>query len=493
MFITEYRIVGANILDQRSVERAVYPYLGPERTPTDVDQARASLEKAYRDKGYSTVVVTIPEQKVKQGVVLLQVTEMPVGRLRVNGSRYHDLERLKQRAPSLAEGTVPNFNTVNKEMVALNSSAGLRVTPTLRAGVLPGTVDIDLTVQDELPLHGSLELNNRYNANTTPWRLSGSLSYTNLWQKGHVIGANFQIAPERLDDALVYSGYYMAPLPGHETWSLTLQGTKQDSDVSTLGGAAVAGRGDIIGLRLGGQLPQKPGFYHSISFGIDYKDFDQDLIVAGTTLSSPVTYFPFSLNYSAAWAARKRSTELNTAIVFHVPEFGSDTQQFNTSRFRANDGFAYLRGDLSHTQELGGGVKAFAKVQGQLSSGPLISNEQLSGGGLSTVRGYLESTALGDNGLFGTFELRSPSLLKATGEGQTEWRFHIFADAGYLTLDSPLPGQQADFALASAGVGTRFRLFDHLSGTVDMGVPLIRQGVTDLGEVLFTIRFLADF
>lgn len=491
MYITEYRVLGAKKLDRRNVEKAVYPFLGPERTPVDVDAARAALEKAYRDAGYSTVSVLIPQQKVKKGVVFLQVTEATVGRLRVHGSRYYDIERLKRRAPSMAEGTVPNFNDVNRDIVALNKSAGLRVTPALRAGVIPGTVDIDLNVEDELPLHGSLELNNRYNANTTPWRLSGSLSYGNLWQLGHTLGGSFQIAPERTDDAKVYSAYYLAPLSG--PWSLMLQGTKQDSDVSTLGGAAVVGRGEIIGLRLRATLPEKEGLYHSISFGLDRKSFEQDLIIAGQAISSPITYYPISLDYNATRLAEKHSTDFNASVVFQIPRFGTDSEQFNTSRFNANDGFMYFRGDLSHTHDLAGGLEAFAKLQGQLSSGPLINNEQLAGGGVSTVRGYLESTSLGDNGAFATLELRSPSLLKSDDAGKSEWRFHVFADVGYLTIDSPLPEQESNFTLASVGAGTRFRVLDHLSGSLDAGFPLIRQGVTDVGELLISVRFMADF
>lgn len=491
MYITEYRVLGAKKLDRRSVEKAVYPFLGPERTPEDVDAARAALEKAYKDAGYSTVSVLIPQQKVKKGVVLLQVSEITVGRLRVHGSRYHDIERLKQKAPSMAEGVVPNFNDVNRDIIALNKHAGLRVTPSLRAGVIPGTVDIDLSVEDELPLKGSLEVNNRYNANTTPWRVSGSLSYSNLWQLGHTIGGSFQIAPERLEDARVYSAYYLAPLNG--PWSLLLQGTKQDSDVSTLGGAAVVGRGEIIGLRLRATLPEKDGLYHSISFGLDRKSFEQDLIVAGQAISSPVTYYPLSLDYSATWLEKTHSTDLSASVVLQIPRFGTESEQFNTSRFNANDGFSYFRGDLSHTHDLPGGLEAFAKIQGQLSSGPLINNEQLAGGGLTTVRGYLESTSLGDNGAFATLELRSPSLLKSGDEGKSEWRFHIFADAGYLNIDSPLPEQEANFTLASVGAGTRFRILNHLSGSLDAGLPLIQQGVTDVGELLISVRFMADF
>ena len=189
------------------VEEAVYPFLGPERSADDVDQARAALEKAYQTKGYQTVSVQIPPQQVTSGVVILQVIEGKVGRLRVRGARYFSPDQIKKAAPSLAEGTVPDFNRVSQDIVALNQLADRPVTPTLRAGIEPNTVDIDLNVKDTLPLHGNLEFNNRYSPNTTPLRLNGAVSYSNLWQLGHSAGFSFQVAPENLKDAEVFSAY----------------------------------------------------------------------------------------------------------------------------------------------------------------------------------------------------------------------------------------------------------------------------------------------
>jgi hemolysin activation/secretion protein len=493
LYIQEYRITGARKLERKQVEKAVYPFLGPERTPEDVDAARAALEKAYHDQGWQSVSVIIPEQRVKRGVVVLEVVESTVGRLRVHGSRYHDLERLKRKAPSLTEGGVPNFNEVQRDIVALNQQAGLRVTPEIRPGVLPGTVDIDLNVEDKLPLHGSIEVNNRYNSGTTHWRVSGGLSYSNLWQLGHTLGFNVQTAPERQDDAQVYSAFYMLPLPGQERWNLVLQAMKQDSDISTLGGAAVVGRGEVVGLRLSRTLPSSSSYYHSLSFGADYKSFEEDIVVAGQTLSSPVTYYPLSLGYTAVQFAEKHATEFNAGITFSLRGQGADAREFATKRFKADDGFFYFRGDLSHTRKLAGDFQLYGKIQGQAASAPLINNEQYAGGGLSNARGYLESAALGDNAAFGTLELRSPSLLPSSREDEHEWRLYAFADAGRLTLHDPLPEQQSRYDFASVGLGSRFHLFKHLHGSLDAGLPLIRQSETRVGELLLTVRFWADF
>jgi len=493
VYIQEYRVEGAHLLSAIEVEEAVYPFLGPGRTAEDVDQARAALEKAYQDKGYQTVSVQIPAQQVRGGVVILQIMEGKVGRLRVKGARYYSPAQIKRAVPSLAEGTVPDFNRVSREIVALNQLPDRRVTPALRAGVEPNTVDIDLNVKDTLPLHGSLELNNRYSLNTTPLRLNGAASYGNLWQLGHSIGLSFQIAPQNLQDAEVYSGYYLLRFPNLEWLSLLLQGTKQASNVSTLGGAAVAGRNEVIGERAIITLPPGKNFFHSFSFGIDYKHYNQSVNLSNGQIQTPLTYYPISATYSATWLGQGYETDLNAGVTFSLRGMGSDETEFDNNRFKASGSFIYFRGDLSETIDLPRGFQLFGKVQGQVSNQPLVNSEQFAGGGLATVRGYLEAEELGDDAIFGSVELRSPSLLSGlTGKGN-EWRVYVFAEAGELTLLDPLPEQISRFALASFGIGTRIRLLDHLNGTIDAGVPLISQSVTIAHDALVTFRMWAEF
>ena len=490
VYIHEYRVLGTKKLSEEEVGEAVYPFLGPGRTREDVEKARAALEEAYKAKGYQTVTVQVPQQQMRRGVVLLQAVEATVGQLRVKGSRYFSLAEIKRRAPSLAPGTVPNFNDVQRDIVALNQLPDRRVTPELRAGVEPGTVDIDLTVKDTFPLHGSVELNNRYSADTTELRVNGSISYSNLWQRGHALGVSFQIAPERLDDAKVFSGYYLARFESLPSLSLILQGTKQDSNVSTLGGAAVAGRGEVIGARAMITLPARENFYHSLSLGLDYKHFDEDVILGTALTKTPITYYPVSLAYNSTWAGKTATTELGASVVLGLRGTGSDSVEFEAKRFRGDGNFIYFRGDLAHTRDLPKGFELFGKVQGQMAGGPLINSEQFSGGGLSTARGYLESAALGDNGVFGSLELRSPSLL---GEKNGEWRVYAFVDAGLLTLRDALPEQESRFELASCGLGSRIDWREHFHGSIDAGVPLIGQGPTASGDVLVTFRLWADF
>jgi hemolysin activation/secretion protein len=158
-FIQEFRVDGGgHLLTRDETEAAVYPFMGPYRTPADVEQARAALEQAYREKGYQTVTVSIPAQHARSGIIHLAVSQGQIGRLNVVGSRFFSIEEIKREAPSLEEGQSPNFTQVTHDLVVLNQLSDRKITPTVRAGEIPGTVDVDLNVKDTFPLHGSLEL-----------------------------------------------------------------------------------------------------------------------------------------------------------------------------------------------------------------------------------------------------------------------------------------------------------------------------------------------
>jgi hemolysin activation/secretion protein len=59
--------------------------------------------------------------------------------------------------------------------------------PLVREGQRPGTMDVDLQVEDQNPWHASLGLNNDYSADTKELRSVATLGYDNLWQLGHSI------------------------------------------------------------------------------------------------------------------------------------------------------------------------------------------------------------------------------------------------------------------------------------------------------------------
>jgi hemolysin activation/secretion protein len=505
-YIKEFRVLGSHQLSRSEIEKAVYSFMGPERTPDDVEQARAALEKTFQDKGFQTVSVQIPQQTGKHGIVFLQVVEAKVGRLNVEGARFFSLAAIKKGVPSLAPGTVPNFNQVSAEIMSLNQWSDRQVIPTIAQGFEPGTVDVTLKVKDTLPWHGSAEFNNRYSPNTVPYRLNASSSYDDLWQLGHSIGGSFQVAPQNASEALNWNVFYTARFPHNDWLRLNLSYAEQNSNVSTLGGSAVNGAGQTAAFRFLAALPSEKEFSQSLSAGIDFKHLNQAVApIADSSLAvlppTPLSYWPIRVDYTAIWTPKDSTTIFDIGLScgirgaifpsYGMGAYGNETD-FSNLRYDSDGGFFVLKGDLSHTHELPGGFQLYGKVQGQVSPNPLVYSEQFAGGGLDTCRGYLEGTQAGDNALFGSAELRTPSLLQGHA-GINEWRLYGFMDGGTLTLNEPLPGQIGTFNFASYGAGSRIRMFQYLNGSIDVGIPLISEAPVLANSVLVTFRLFGEF
>src|SRR5262249_25137667 len=151
------------------------------------------------------------------------------------------------------------------------------------------------------------------------------------------------------------------------------------------------GPGAIVGTRAVITLPSRDNFFQTLSVGPDFKHFDQTVGLGGSSFSSPVTYYPLAITYGATFQNEKFTTQFNAALTHNLRPVSSDPVEFDNKRFSASANFTHVNLDVSHTQELPEGFQFYGKVQGQIADGPLVSSEQISAGGLDTVRGYLES------------------------------------------------------------------------------------------------------
>ncbi|MFG9080333.1 ShlB/FhaC/HecB family hemolysin secretion/activation protein [Pseudomonas aeruginosa] len=496
--INEYVVRGNTVLDNRAIEAAVYPFLGPQRSLGDIEGARDALQAAYQEKGYQSVYVELPEQQVSGGVVYLQVTETTVGRVRVVGAKHYSPVELREEVPALEEGKVPDFAQVQRELAQVNRTPGRQVLPMVREGQRPGTMDVDLQVEDKNPWHASIGLNNDYSADTRHLRSVVSLGYDNLWQLGHAISLTYFTAPQDQDNAKVWSGSYTAPLS--QRWSVQLSGYQSDSDVATVGSMNVVGQGHSYGVAAIYSLPVTGLWSHSFSFGVDFKDFEEQTRIGGNNDRVPIKYAPLTLSYNGFRYTERSQLALGLSLVAGTGSllgYGDDDEEFDRKRYRAKSGFGVLKGDLNHTLTFGGDWQVATKAAFQLASGPLISNEQFAAGGATSVRGYLAAENTADDGYLLSQEWRTPSLGRFLGKRAggyvNDWRFYVFAEGAQLRLQDALPEQDDDFSLASVGIGTRAQLADWLSGSLDWAFPLLEGTNTDKHDSRLHFSVQASF
>lgn len=459
--VFEFQVDGNTVLKNDRIEQAVYPYMGEKKNIQDVEQARAALEKVYQEAGYLTVSVSIPQQEVNAGIVRLQVTEGKVERLQVVDAQYHTLSEIKSRTPQFAEGSVPHFPTAQKELGTLNRNQNRQVTPVLRPGKSPGTVEVDLQVKDKLPLHANVELNDRYSPNTTELRLNAGIKYENLFQKDHSLGLNLQVSPEDTHEVRVFSGTYVVPRLNGDY--LALYGVVSDSNIAAVGDINVIGNGYIVGARYIKPLPLSDGFYHSLTLGVDYKIFKENLFLQGadSSINTPISYWATSVGYDTNIQSSYGQTQTSLVMNMAPRLMGNTDSEFDRKRDGAKANFAYLRADAKHLYTFASGWALQGKLAAQVASEALISTEQFTIGGVESVRGYLESSRLGDSGVSGSLELRTPPLAAYL----KQYRFadyirdlyaYTFIDGGRVQVRNAA-SLASHYELYSAGLGLKLK------------------------------------
>ncbi|PKM38336.1 MAG: peptidase S9 [Gammaproteobacteria bacterium HGW-Gammaproteobacteria-10] len=494
----ELRVKGNTLLERKEIERTVYPFLGEDKNIDTVEKARAALEEVYQKQGFQTVSVDIPEQDVVGGVVYLEVTEGKVARLRVTDSRYFSLGAIKAKVPELAEGNVPNLPKMQEQLAELGKQSSDRtVVPILRAGDTPGTLEVDLKVRDELPLHGKVEVNGRNVANTSRLRTIGSIRYDNLWQKFHSASFMYQVSPEKPEEVEVMVGTYVMPLFDTENrLALYAVSSSSDSQIASAGALSVVGIGDIYGARLVMPLPGKDEYFHTLTAGVDYKSFQEDLnLIGADTLKTPITYLPFMVQYAGNLRSEESLLSFNVGLNFSIRGLGNDEQEFADKRFQAKPNYMIVNGGVDYSRNLPWGMQFMTRLSGQVSDSPIISNEQYSIGGDESVRGYFETQVLSDDGVQGSFELYTPRLLPMHEDW--EWvnnlKGLVFFDAGRGWSKDVLAGTDSKFNLASGGFGFRFQAWKYLIANLDVAFPFIAAGTIESGDPRLHFRVAAEF
>jgi hemolysin activation/secretion protein len=491
--VQEYRVLGNTVLPNRAIETVLYPRLGDAKTLEDVQAARGALEQAYHEAGYATVFVDVPPQEVTDGVVRLRVTE---GRLRertISGARYFSEEKILAALPATAPGQVPRLPDLQRELNAVNTQTADRsVVPVLKPGPDPGTMDLALKVDDHLPVHGGVDLNNQYTAGTDPLRATVSLGYYDLWGELDSLSGQYTWAPQKAGQVSILNAVYgVHALADGIRPSLAF--IHSASNVATVGTLGVLGNGEVYLGRLSVPVANALGGLQSLTLGLDYKHFRNTISLSDMpSVIQPMSYVNASLTYSGAWqrlasAARVQSGSFDLSVDAGPRGPANSNLDFATNRYQARGNYIYLRGDGALTLRLPAKLLLVLRAAGQVALDPLVVYEQFSIAGADGVRGYLEAEELGDSAIKGTVQLQTAPLVAR----QVNWGdLYVFFDAARDRHLEALAGEPSHTSLRSFGAGLDLLPGHSITGYLTWVESLLAGPTTAAHDtrVLFDVR-----
>jgi hemolysin activation/secretion protein len=496
--VHEYRVLGNTVMTNRDIEGVLYPLLGDRKTLSDIDTARGVLEKAYHDAGYATVFVDIPPQEIAEGIVRLRVTEGKTRVRTISGARYSSEGKILEALPAIKPGTVPNMKELQTQLANVNAeTTDKSVTPVLKAGPVPGTMDVALKVDDHLPLHGGIDFNNQYSPDTEPLRATASLSYNNLFGELDSLSTQYTFTPQKTGQvSVVNANYGFRPIAGGLRPSVNfINSSSSVATVGTTGGAlGVLGDGQVYGARLGIPLVFLPGDIQTLTVGLDYKHFRNTISInpidgstsTGPTIQ-PISYLNVSLGYQGSWQLPAQLFAFDLTANAGPRGFANHTSNFEDTRFLAHGNYFYLRSNVSFTQRLPANLQLILRATAQEALEPLVVYEQASISGADGVRGYLEAEILSDSAYKGTIQLVSMPWAPhgfVVGDG------FVFFDAGRAHRNDALSNEPTAETLRSWGLGLDLFPGHFISGTLTIADPLNETTRTRKNQprVLFDLK-----
>jgi hemolysin activation/secretion protein len=224
--VQKYLVAGNSVLPPETIGRTLTNIDGAFGTNVSLDGIRTAateLQGAYRARGFVTVAVGLPPQKLTNATVKMQVTEGRLASILVKGNHYFSSNNVMRTLPSLHTNMILNGLIFQAELNQANASQDRQIYPVIDPGPEPGTSELTLKVKDRMPVHAKVELNNQSSPGTPELRLNTSAVYNNLWQLEHSFGFQYGFSPERFktgdqwdfyDRPLVanYSAFYRMPL-----------------------------------------------------------------------------------------------------------------------------------------------------------------------------------------------------------------------------------------------------------------------------------------
>ncbi|MDB5989916.1 MAG: fhaC1 [Herbaspirillum sp.] len=498
--INRFDISGNTLLSAQSIDDLVAPFTGKHRDFSDVMSALEALENAYHARGYQLVRIDLPEQELDQGVIRLNVVQIKIGRVKIEGNKYFNDANIRRSLPDLNEWEVPNMTDISNSLKLANENPSKKTIMTMQTGAQDDAVDATLAISDESAWTTSANFDNTGNQQTGRTHAGVVLQNANIFGMDDVLSLQYTTTVEKPSQVRVYgAGYHMPLYSLGDSMDFFANYSSVDSGTLTVGSVstgtldiAVTGNGALYGTRYNHNLPTWGSYESKLIYGLDYKAYKSSEMIFGTDFGNSITVHPISATYLGSYSQDKRYLSGAVTLLHNIPGGSRGGQaDFTAARAGAADDYNALRFSASAIQELPAAWQVRAIINGQYTADALVAGEQFGAGGASSVRGFEEREVSNDSGVVGNLEVYTPPLCK---NANWQCRMLAFYDTAYTKHNHGLQGEPNQISISSMGVGVRLAYGKSVDLQMDYGHVLHAEStLTQTGDNRLHVRLGLNF
>lgn len=463
---------GSSIYSPEQVQGLYNDMLGEMVSFADLHVIAQRMTNKYRQDGYIFSSVSLPPQKVKDGIVHLHALEGHIASVKLVGN-YTDRNGLIQKyADHIDTSGAANSKEIERYLLLINDLPGITAKSFIQPSREKGGGDLIINVEEK-SFEGSLGADNRGSDYLGPYRATAVGAFNDVFGlhdrttlRGIITGQTREMK---------FGDITHEEQIGSDGAKVTVRAAVTD----TAPGGNVAAQ-DIEGesqmLDIEGVYPAVRSRQYNVSVLGGFNMLDSETRVTGLkTADDNVRTVRLGARFDAADSLRGVN-QLDVVATQGLNGFGSSNDGLGRSRANGHHNFLKGAATLTRVQEVTGPVSLMLSGTGQVSNNPLLASEEFSVGGPEFGRGYDAGEVTGDDGYAGIAELRYGGPVDGNPVIQS-YQAYTFIDYGRVHNQDVAVGlgEAGRDSLSSAGVGVRFNAVNDFSGYLELDKPLNQE------------------
>ncbi len=468
---------GYTAFTEEELMNLVCEKIGEQVTVADVIGMANMVTDYYQQRGYISTIAYLPPQKVQDGNIRIMIMEGKYGNISISGNKWEKDKFLKNAYLTdkyIEEGKLLNVRDIQESLREINATGYMKGQVALTDNEESAEfTDLELNIADRFPLDFDFRWDDMGTTSTGLNRAIFFAGMYNLTGHGDQLYSTTTLARHSIGQGIFYS------IPIAKT-----KEAKFNIGYSYSGAEVAEGPSSIFDIE-----SKSHNFFASVSRRLiktdNYKlygDIGFDMRNTKTTMFDIPFYKYKSRTIKANLTNIKDDFygkiffSLGTGV--GIPGLGGTDDFWGASKHDksiSNNNAVRVFANAARLQALPLRSTGIFQVGGQWANRALLPSEKMSIGGMTTVRGYQESSFISDYGVTASAEVRFPFpfLRMALPEKlhfiDDSIRLAAFYDMGWF--GDVKSGEGSD-VIMSAGGGLILKITKYLSGNIYIGVPV---------------------
>nr|WP_199328670.1 ShlB/FhaC/HecB family hemolysin secretion/activation protein [Anabaena azotica] len=465
-----FQFEGNTVFSQEELEKVLSEFVGKEITFADLSKISDKITNYYVEQGYtnSGAYIGVTQNQAIQAdnaIVTVSIVEGRIEKINIVGAeRLHNYIRARIPQPILN-----NKRLLSALQLLQQDPLIEKISASLNDGGKPGQAILNISVQPRQEFQVNIGLDNYRSPVVGTFQRRIDVSYANLLG----LGDGFNLGYRNTDGSNAIALRYSVPVNSNNgTVSLLYANVSNNIIEQPFNSLDIVGDARAYELSFRQPLIRQASTSSTqeLALGLTVSRLESESSLQNTPF--PISAGAdeegrtrvFALRFFQDWSHRGVDQSLYARSTF---SFGLDALDATINPEPPDGRFFSWVGEALWLKRLGHSNTSLAvRSRLQLADRPLPVFEQISLGGINSVRGYRQDTFIADNGFLLSTELRISAWKTPTQELQIA----PFVDFGTSWNNNSFDISSPTGSLTSAGLALQYRS-DRFNARLDWGIP----------------------